>query len=119
MLDMQDPKLKPIAKKYNAIVLAFITRHAKQILQQMDNDPQYQSGEHDAPTIPLFDNFLTGLEEKIKREVNSAGFVNGAASELVTHYKAAFYYSALSNLSAHYAMHGQRFKIVNGVMQSF
>jgi hypothetical protein len=110
MIDHQDPRIKPVVKKYEARLLRFVTRNATKILQQMDADKEYQCGNHDVPTVPLFDGFLASLEMRVKDELAKAGFVNGTAQDLIADYHVTFYYSILPNLSAHFVMAGRRYR---------
>jgi len=97
-----DEGFKAVQAAYDQKVFDFIRGHTKEILEQLTADVPYQSGQVEIPTIPIFDDFISGLEIEIRESLAKANHVNGAAHDLTEYYRNGFYYSALPNLSCYH-----------------
>lgn len=99
MDEFKFPQLREIKEKYEKIILEFILNNSGKILDELDNDEDYQANKKDSPVISIFDNYLNNLEKEIRESINDLGYFNGTATRLIQQYKDIFYYSSLPNLS--------------------
>lgn len=88
-----DPKLEEIKCAFDRLIFEFIRQNAGKIVDQARADTTSE-----IPTVPLFDNYLTGLESQIQEQLKGIGYFNGVAKKIISGYRTTFYYSSLPNL---------------------
>lgn len=90
---IKDPVLKEIKSRVDGQVLDFIRSCTKEIIEQARADTNSE-----VPRIPIFDDYLQGLETRLEVELGEMGYFNGTVRKLIENYRNVFYYSSLPNL---------------------
>ena len=92
----RDPKLMSFKDGFDRKVLAFLRANSQLIVKQA-----FADSESEVPTVPLFEDFIRGLELEMRAALSKLGYFNGVSSRLARHYEETFYYSSLSNMMGH------------------
>lgn len=84
-----------VIKQFETQIWEFMVHNYNAIIKQVDEDKDYNSGEADCPTVPLFDQYLIGLEEKIRKYVLANNYSESIVTKTVFTCRGSFYRSAL------------------------
>ena len=90
---MNDPIIKAIKARVDGELLRFVLGHKEELVTQARADM-----DSEVPTVPLFEEYLTGLEHELKEEVTNKGYFPTTASRITQEYRDMFYYSSLPSL---------------------
>ena len=100
MTDLQDPKVREVRLAFEERIRYFINEHAVEIVKQVNSDRKYQSDERDVPEVPLFDEYLSGLETEVQDTLARGDFPDSTAVEMIQYYRIRFYRDWLGNICA-------------------
>jgi len=96
-----DEGFRTVQEVYDQKVFEFLRDHQKEILDQLATEDYFPSGSTEIPTIPLVDEFISGLEGEIGERLTKVGHDQQVARQLVEHYQIIFYRSSLPNMIYH------------------
>jgi hypothetical protein len=89
-----------VSATFEKRILNHLKDHTDEILAQVEADLEYQSRERDVPRVPLFTEYLSGLEKDIEQSLGDIGLLKNGVEKLTSQFTFDFYHRWLPSLLA-------------------